>query len=86
MKFIEEYKKLLACLVMLIFIIAIQAITGKDLNNWVNNLLDYAIMLLGAGVVKFSVLKTSERDFLRDNTPSDNYDESDPIPPYKYDQ
>lgn len=85
MKFIEEYKKLLACLIMLIFIIAVQAITGKDLNNWVNNLLDYAMMLLGAGVVKFSVLKTSERDFLRDNTP-DNYDESDPIPPYKYDQ
>mgnify|MGYP001342134556 CR=1 FL=1 len=67
MKFIEEYKKFLACLLGIVFLLLIMHFTGQDMMPWVRQLLDTLIVLLGASAVRYSVLKTSEREKLKDN-------------------
>lgn len=59
--FIHEWKKLLACLVGIVFLLAITHFTGQDMTAWIKQLLDLLVLLLGAGAVKYSVLSTSER-------------------------
>ena len=64
---------MLTCLVLLLFLIAIQQLTGRDLSGFTNQVLGFMITLLGAGAVKYSVLKTSERETLNGGPASDDY-------------
>jgi hypothetical protein len=67
MNFIEEWKKFLACIVGIVFLLLITHFTGEDMMPWVRQLLDTLVVLLGASAVRYSVLKTSEREKLKGN-------------------
>lgn len=76
MSFLEEYKKMLACLVLLIFLVVLQYVTGQDMTGWIKQVLDVCMILLGAGAIKFSVLKTSERQLIKSKLPPKDSQES----------
>ena len=62
--FFEEYKKFLLCLFFLILLLVVQAIFKHDFNDVINAVVNILVVMLGGGAVKFSVLKTSEREIL----------------------
>jgi hypothetical protein len=64
MDWINEWKKLIACLVMLAVLFVIKYTGQGEMDLWISQLLDYIMVLLGAGAVKYSVLSTSEREFI----------------------
>lgn len=70
MDWINEWKKLIACLVMLAVLFVIKANGQGEMDVWISQVLDYIMVLLGAGAVKYSVLSTSEREFI--TPPEDN--------------
>lgn len=69
--FISEYKKCLGCVVLLIFLIVLQMTTGQDTTAWVSTVLDGLTTLMLGGAIKYSVLKTSERNVLKEALPPD---------------
>lgn len=76
MNYIYEYKKMIFMALLLVFLIVLQVITGDNLDEWIKKIFELLTIILGAGVVKNSVLRTSDRKFLNNNvTP-------DPDPPY----
>lgn len=77
MSFFEEYKKTIACLVLLIFLVVLQIVTGQDTSPWVKTLLEALTLAMVGGVAKYSVLSTSERNFLNSKVPKPPADEDD---------
>lgn len=67
MNYLYEYKKMFTFLILLVFLICLQVFTGNDLSEWIRVVFEICTVLLGAGVVKNSVLRTSDRNFLNNN-------------------
>lgn len=67
MNFLYEYQKMFTFLILLIFLIILQVITGSNLSEWIRIVFEILSVLIGAGVVKNSVLRTSDRNFLNNN-------------------
>lgn len=82
MSFLQEYKKMLTCLVFLIILLLVQYFTGRDLSTFINDLISGMTILLFGGAVKYSVLKTSERQMLNgESNEKSKSDYTDSIPP-----
>ncbi len=79
--FLREYKKMLTCLVFLLILCTLQYLTGRDLSEFTNQVIGLMITLLGAGIVKYSVLKTSERDAIKGEVQKESYRYPDEVTP-----
>lgn len=58
----QEYKKFIIHLVLLIVLVIIQYVFKHDFNDAINGLVKFLITYAGAQTVRYSVLKTSERE------------------------
>jgi len=60
-----EWRKLIICIILFVLLFALQHFTGADFSGPIGSLIDYALVLLGIGALKNSILSTTERKTLR---------------------
>lgn len=61
---LSEYKKCIACVILLIFLLVSQHVSGQDMSGWINSVMNGLVTIFFAGAVRYSVLKTSDRNFI----------------------
>lgn len=62
--FLKEYKKAILCFLFAVILLCAQYFLKYDLNEIIRQLFQVMAIGLGAGTVRYSVLKTSERERL----------------------
>lgn len=77
-KVMFEYRKMINYLLLLATMIALKHFFGFELNDNIVRLIDGAMYLFGAGVIKNSVLSTTEKQVILNKSP-DSIQQDQPL-------